>query len=373
MKQEYLFVDDKYKSEIEQYTHKIVAKEILNIDGSDCWIATFFLKGENENTANILSEVNEYIIEHFSPTVLSSGCSAYYNKALYPLFNEFERKLRKLLYLKTALSKSEKDIETIKNVEKKDLGEIFEILFADKQFVTNVRKVINEKTWQFTKNEVLTTLQNIPEQTFWDDTIGADIVPLLKSDFMRVKSFRNDVMHAHNINSSAFRSARKLLKDVNEQLDMAIQNTIITKSGQKDFTTALNDAIKDIGISNALSNISSIFDLNGSLLTSKLSEGVQQYTRLASSPEYQQVIGNLPQIIQTYKNIAEFMSLTSDEWKNIQQNIELYNSLYKNSFPKSEMDSRLTKPSEQDCKSEEGKTNGQDENGNVEHDGSEHK
>lgn len=373
MKQEYLFVDDKYKSEIEQYTHKIVAKEILNIDGSDCWIATFFLKGENENTANILSEVNEYIIEHFSPTVLSSGCSAYYNKALYPFFNEFERKLRKLLYLKTALSKSEKDIETIKNVEKKDLGEIFEILFADKQFVTNVRKAINEKTWQFTKNEVLTTLQNIPEQTFWDDTIGADIVPLLKSDFMRVKSFRNDVMHAHNINSSAFRSARKLLKDVNEQLDMAIQNTIITKSGQKDFTTALNDAIKDIGISNAWSNISSIFDLNGSLLTSKLSEGVQQYTRLASSPEYQQVIGNLSQIIQTYKNIAEFMSLTSDEWKNIQQNIELYNSLYKNSFPKSEMDSRLTKPSEQDCKSEEGKTNGQDENGNVEHDGSEHK
>ena len=188
MKQEYLFVDNKYKSEIEQYTHKTVVKEILNIDDSDCWIATFSLKGENENTADVLSEVNEYIVEHFSPTVLSSGCSAYYNRALYPLFNEFERKLRKLLYLKTALSKSEKDIDTIKDIEKLDFGQIFAVLFTDDQFITDVKKTVNGKTWKFTKNEVLDALQKIPEQSFWDNSIGADVVPLLKSDFTKLFS-----------------------------------------------------------------------------------------------------------------------------------------------------------------------------------------
>lgn len=363
MKQEYLFVDNKYKSEIEQYTHKTVVKEILNIDDSDCWIATFSLKGENENTADVLSEVNEYIVEHFSPTVLSSGCSAYYNRALYPLFNEFERKLRKLLYLKTALSKSEKDIDTIKDIEKLDFGQIFAVLFTDDQFITDVKKTVNGKTWKFTKNEVLDALQKIPEQSFWDNSIGADVVPLLKSDFTRVRSIRNDVMHAHNINVFSFRSARNLIKEINEQLDTAIQHIIkvnkipANKPIQRDFTDALNKAIGN------LESIYASSTLND-LLLNRIIGNIDTKTFVSNLEDMQQ-------FIQTQQNmrLASLLMPSPDELKTIQKNVEFL----KNSLSKGQMDVETTKPSEQNTKSEEGKTNGQDENGNVEHDGSEHK
>lgn len=84
------------------------------------------------------------MINNYKPTVLSDGCSAYYNKFLYPYFNEFECKLRKLLYLKRALSEDKRDSETIKDLESKDLGAIFALLFADRQFNQDVRERVKK-------------------------------------------------------------------------------------------------------------------------------------------------------------------------------------------------------------------------------------
>ena len=97
MIQEYIFNDKKHRKEIEQYEYKAVEKEIYDIDETDCWIVMFSFPGQNENTAIILSEVNNYM-KKFNPIILSNECSAFFNKKLYPLFNEFERKLRKLHY-----------------------------------------------------------------------------------------------------------------------------------------------------------------------------------------------------------------------------------------------------------------------------------
>lgn len=150
--------------------------------------------------------------------MLSNGCSAYYNKALYPHFNEFERKLRKLLYLKSALSRDAKDSVLIKNLESKDFGEIFTLLFSDAQFVKDTRNLLNKKTWQFTKDEIIVAIQKIIESTVWDNLIGKDTVPLLRSDFVRVKTYRNDIMHAHSMEASEFVDATRLIKAINKQL-----------------------------------------------------------------------------------------------------------------------------------------------------------
>lgn len=66
--------------------------------------------------------------------------AAYFNKSLYPYFNEFERKLRKLLYLKSALQHDATASQNIKELESKDLGTIFELLFTDTQFIKDVKK-----------------------------------------------------------------------------------------------------------------------------------------------------------------------------------------------------------------------------------------
>ena len=252
MIQEYLFIDGTHKAEFEKYRYKTVNIKICDIENSDCWIATCHIDGDNKESANALSAVHEYVMDNYRPTVLSNGCSAYYNKFLYPFFNEFERKLRKLLYLKSALSGDKSDCETIKDLENKDFGAIFALLFSDSQFIQNVKKSVNEKTWQFTKSEILDVLQEISENTLWDKLLGENAVPLLRSDFAKVKEFRNDVMHAHNMNASSFSAALKLIKKINEQLDVELEKISVDKNADElarngvAFNVAMSNAIKDM-------------------------------------------------------------------------------------------------------------------------------
>ena len=139
--QEYLFMGKETRDAVEKYKPENVDIEIFDINNTDCWCATYSVRGENETGAKTLSKINEHIISNFHPTILANGCSAYYNKKLFPYINEFERKLRKLLYLKSALSKNPKDGETIKDLESKDLGEIFTLLFTDVNFVQVTKKL----------------------------------------------------------------------------------------------------------------------------------------------------------------------------------------------------------------------------------------
>ena len=80
-------------------------------------------------------EIVPCIVENFAPTVLINESLAYFNRKLFPYINEFERKLRKFLYLKSAIYTGEKRIENIRDLESKDLGEIFVLLFTDAEFV----------------------------------------------------------------------------------------------------------------------------------------------------------------------------------------------------------------------------------------------
>lgn len=242
------------------------------------------MPSESESSAKKLSEINDKIIEKYNPTILSNESSAYFNKKLYPLFNEFERKLRKLLYLKSALSTKTKETENIKDLEGKDFGEIFTMLFTDSEFVKETKKSVNEKTWQFTKKEILDMLQEKAEHTLWENLIGKNSVPLLCSDFIKVKNFRNDVMHAHNMNTKSFNAAKSLMKKINEQLDTEIGAII----GQKETTTdkILNNDFNET-LSNSIKNMVFAFY-------------------------------NTPEILAFYENMPKFAALITEFYKTIE-------------------------------------------------------
>lgn len=250
MIQEYLFISNEKRTEIEEYRPEKVTVEIYEIDNSECWIATYSVQGEKEESANILSKVNKHIIDKYHPSVLINGCAAYYNKTLYPLINEFERKLRKLLYLKSALNKNDIASKNIQDLESKDLGEIFTLLFTDDQFVKNVRATVNSKTWQFSRQEILSTIERITENTTWDHLLGTESVPALRQQFLTVKDYRNDVMHAHDIEAKMFRDAKKVFEQVNNQLDSEIRKIIdIAESNpeetkKSDYNSDLSSALE---------------------------------------------------------------------------------------------------------------------------------
>lgn len=315
MIQEYLFIDNTHREAVEKYAPDKATREIHDIENSTCWIVTYALPKENEDCAKALSQINKYVVEHFKPTVLTNESSAYYNRKLFPHINEFERKLRKLLYLKSAIYHGEKKIDNIRNLESKDLGVIFELLFTDAEFVKSVRTKVNEKTWQFTKKEIIAVLQSISEDTVWNNLLGTEAVTSLSENFLAVKNYRNDVMHAHNIDTETYREAKKLFTDINGQLDSEI-GLIIKKAEESPEETAdsafnevLNTALAAQNASNLLKHArDSIIEIS-----SVRPDGMREFLRqlqehYAASYDYAQLQTAMRPILDLYSG-SEYTQL----------------------------------------------------------------
>lgn len=254
MKLEYLFVDHKDRKALENcaYPERKVHRELADIKGADHWAVTFRTDGDSPDDADLLSDIHEQITARFRPIVVTNESSAYYNQMLYPLFNGFERKLRKLLYFKSALNHAESSEKNIGCLEEQDLGSIFDMLFTDTDFITAARQRINEKAWKYTKKEILETLSGIPENVLWDDLIGPDCIPTLRKEFYQVRLYRNDTMHAHNMNKDAFRKAKALITAINAELDAEIEGAIGRNRDQKQTDT---DRRFNIGLAAALNTL----------------------------------------------------------------------------------------------------------------------
>lgn len=314
MTQEYLFVGNEHKTKVQKYKPAPgkIKIETVTLRNTDCWMISYTIDGENEDSANILSAVNNYITENFSPTILTNDSSAYYNKRLFPYVNEFERKLRKLLYLKSAVNKNDAVSENIKNLEEQDLGEIFELLFTDDSFISAVKGMILKKTYKFTKSQIFAQIEAIDENANWDHLIGEVAVPALKESHQEVRAFRNDVMHAHNIDAKVFRKAFMLFRKINAQLDseigtvMEIAEKQIKRKEISDYNTALRKAIQ---LSEQYAKITELVKQATSPELLALQEVAREVTFSQNSIKLQELLkeikSNYPKIEIPYSSILE--------------------------------------------------------------------
>lgn len=300
MIQEYLFSDKSKKDEVKKYAPvSDVTIEITDIENSDCWTISYSLSNNDEPAAKKLSEIDEYIVKAFQPTVLANESAAYFNKSLYPLANDFERKLRKLLYLKSVLNPGEKAYENIRDLESKDLGKIFELLFTDPDFVNTARKMIKEdKSWQFTKAELHSAIDKINEDTLWEHLIGKGTVPTLLENFMFVREYRNDIMHAHNIRYKDYKATQKLFKEINEQLDIeigkiiAVANKPSSQPVSTDYNAVLNTALTNMNHLSALAKLmQEITELQANLSPSffELRKLASNFPKIQYSTDYEKL------------------------------------------------------------------------------------
>lgn len=223
--------------------------------------------GDNKDNARILSDINDVILEDDEIIVVSNEASEYFNKTLFPLINAFERKLRKLLYLATADNINYKD--KIQMLEKKDLGTIFGILFVDEKFSQDILKWMNSNKHLMSKDEILKYIKNHDEEALWSKLFSKSDDDILKENYILVKTIRNDVMHAHNINYKTYSIAKKLFEQLNEQLDNEIDNCGITESRKNQFNITLSEKLKeqhnlniDFGYDNLIELKERIEDMN---------------------------------------------------------------------------------------------------------------
>ena len=248
MIQEYLLKSPDEKDNVEAYNPpKGIAKRMFSADDGNCWYVQFSENGENEKIAKRLSDVDEYVRKTFNVTVLEHECSAYFTKRLYPLISVFEHKLRKLLYLTSAINHDEKSTSNISDLESKDFGEIFTLLFIDQVFMGKVKEKLNKQNREeFSKAGVIAVIESIDENTLWDVLLGKDSVPTLRKRFDIVREYRNDVMHSHHITWKRFKDIMSLYKKVNDELNLALSDIEVTESKAKPtFNKTLEGALQN--------------------------------------------------------------------------------------------------------------------------------
>lgn len=294
MKQEYLFTNDGQREELEKYNPNDEGNEenhinvtFKDIDQSTSFILTFETGANNEAIAKKLSEVDQYITGHYSPIVLESGISVYFDQMLFPKINKFERLLRELLYLMATINQDKSASNNIRDLEKKDFGELFKLLFTDENFMNQVRSRINKKGDSFTKKQLQNQINNIAENTTWSRLSGDKFSPTLAESFDEIREYRNDVMHAHNINYQRFKKGKELLDKTNKELQTAVDNIIGAKERvPEDFNNNLSIGIESLAKAMELianeSNIEKVVQ-NLSIYAKALDQ-VMQKVGLASSP-----------------------------------------------------------------------------------------
>lgn len=225
---EYLFFDKTQRKNIESFNHELETSYADNnknfpflitygdFKRLECWTVRYERSENNEATARQISEISSRICQEFSPTILTDESSEYFNKNLYPLINKFERLLRKLLYLKVSQCDEEKFRSIITDIDQKDFGEIYMLLFVDNTFRANARDKIKKLN---TQAEMIQAINALQENTAWHILVGDTALSIIKNNFNLLKEYRNDVMHAHNIKWENFKKAKELFTDANIELE----------------------------------------------------------------------------------------------------------------------------------------------------------
>lgn len=223
MKLEYLLLDAKEKASLQKYKPQGVEKHFLTIGKSGIFCVQFSVDGENEDSAKKLSDIDVHIRQNYSVTVLENGCSTYFNRRLYPIIATFELKLRKLLYLSASVASDNKLAGNIVDLESKDFGQIFTMLFIDDSFMNNIKDKIKARNKEtFSKADVLALIESVNEKPLWDVLLAKDVVPTLRTRFCEVRLYRNDVMHSHYINWVKYKEIQKLFNSIDSEFDAAL-------------------------------------------------------------------------------------------------------------------------------------------------------
>lgn len=203
-------------------------------------------------------------------------------------------------------------------LESKDLGEIFVALFSDSNFVRCVKEKINQKTWQFTRDELFILIEKLDENTLWDTLLGCDCEKTLRKQFGELRAYRNDVMHAHNINPAQYRSAKRLLQKVNVELVDVIGKLI----GAKEENESITPADFNSTLGSALSSIQRQIDISGLYAASETLKDIVSI-RPIISPEVIKSLSEIgkfsmekyilkPELVESIANLGKIAQLKND-------------------------------------------------------------
>lgn len=223
MIQEYLVQGEKRFKDLEKYMpqSQLVSREIAKIQGRKCWTFRYSLQEDSEWNASILSELHQELRARYQVVVLTDGSAEYFTEKLYPYFNTYERRLRKLLYLKGAACGDHAAAAKLKDLEEKNLTQMQHLLFTDENFEKAIREAIKQNP-NMNKEKLTVLIQSLKEELLWDKLMGENELSMFQKNFSFLKLVRNRVMHAQHISLEDFNKARGIVREINSRLNQEI-------------------------------------------------------------------------------------------------------------------------------------------------------
>lgn len=78
----------------------------------------------------------------------------------------------------------------------------------------------------------------------WQDMVGKEY-NYIEENFLKIKEFRNHVMHSHLISYDVYYEAKNILTHANEELEKVIENKLIVNESKYLNTVNIMQAIKE--------------------------------------------------------------------------------------------------------------------------------
>lgn len=221
MKIEFLYKDDTYKNVIENLKESLGLEEnsitYTPVVQAGLNIFSFQKIGENEDTAKLLDGIKTTVLNSLSVEklfIITDEVSLYFSQRLYPQLANFERGLRKVLYIASMKSNDEDTIELCKKIENLEFAKIYEMLFSDTQYVNEAKKIVNSNSPAYSKHDILKKLSDITETTIWDKLFQGKY-SYISENFLDIKDGRNKVMHSRSLSYTEYSTIKNHLSKCN--------------------------------------------------------------------------------------------------------------------------------------------------------------
>lgn len=277
MKIEYLIDKDDYKELLPKgnftaANELIVKKRSNTVKGKDNYLLTLKVLDETEKGAEALSEyhiqIKQILLDNkITFRILLNESAQYFAKELFPLFCEFETKLRKFIQSamfdineeaeKIVLKKANKfkggkgKISSLNGnfLEYADLGEIIDFLFANDDMYAYLKELQQEKRY-ISQEELIELIKNFENKRAWDKYFSEEFSDsILPEKIFKIKEYRNDTMHFHEIDFEMYCRAKETLKLVVSDIDKQIAKKIVLEAEKYDIE----------GLANSLSYINTFY------------------------------------------------------------------------------------------------------------------
>lgn len=213
MKSEYILYDNSKLEEILKLANEELTVDKREIVKSKNLLISFTTNNNEEKDAIKLFEINQKITSNYKVKMIRNEGLEYAHRKLYAFVNEFEFKIRRFLYLLNEDIDDKEIKKFIDEIESKNFGDIFYFLFIDENYCKNKNKNSN-------KNKSPKQAFNLEKKAFWNRDFSAIKKSIFKDNYKKLRNYRNDVMHAHNISWEKYKDISNLYFRTNNELDI---------------------------------------------------------------------------------------------------------------------------------------------------------